>query len=445
MSDKNTRRRGRSANPNPTNFNQEENSEPQDFACPICEVNFNLEENIPLTLPCGHIICKLCLEETQQLSKRKICPLDKKEYNNFQKNQYIANFIEKTKKFVCKMHKKQRIKYYCEYDNSYFCQLCKPDHSDDCHNVHKFIPDDSIFKELEFLNSRILNRKQSLNDELKKIHDCRLLLVSKNKEQIIQIESYISDFIARLNKLKEGFIEKIQKFYADQFDIIEKGKMAINNEFMNLEDIQKDVTALNEIKDKTNLIYEDVLEKKMQVLQKWEKQLKFSSTRESNYLNRVSEANISLQSFSTIEKSLMKCQFDFLEKNDDLSATRFSSGDERNNSSRKVNSERKYLSNSSVDSNRKKESKRKGSDPTVPNEKMNIETQLNKVEKKPLILTEKPPVLFLPINNIKKRTFEKKGNSFRQQNTTQFNTFLTNTNNDGNKNFNKNKKALVAL
>ena len=74
---------------------------------------------------------------------------------------------------------------------------------------------------------RILSKKGELNEELKKIKDYRLLLISKNKEHINQIETFISDFIKELSKFKDRYTEKIQLFYKNQFEIIEKGSIGI--------------------------------------------------------------------------------------------------------------------------------------------------------------------------------------------------------------------------
>ena len=42
------------------------------FNCPKCKIKFDQSRKIPLTLPCGHIICKECLS----ISDKLICPID---------------------------------------------------------------------------------------------------------------------------------------------------------------------------------------------------------------------------------------------------------------------------------------------------------------------------------------------------------------------------------
>lgn len=426
---------------NINNFNDSSSSNTDDLICPKCLKDFNLDNNIPLTLSCGHIICKSCLINLSNKSKKKICPLANEEYTTYQICQSIAEFIEQERKFVCKNHHNNRIKYYCEYDNNYFCSKCRANHLGEQHRIHNFIPDKSFFNELNFLNSRISEKKINLNEELKKIQDCRLILLSKNKEHITQIENYITGFIDNLNKFKENFIEKIQSIYSGQLDLIEKGNIVIHDEFMYLEDIQNDINYLEEIKNKSHLIFENVLEKKKQVLQKWEKQLKISSQRDGKLINNLSYPVISFNTSFNFEKILVNSHFEFFEKKEELSP-KYSNYDEPIAIARKVNSERKNQSLSSLESNGKKEKvkiKRKGSEPTTDTEKKTIEIQLSNVPQKPIIITDHASRLFLP--NTTKRTFEKRGNSFRQQNT-----MPTNEVNGNGKNFNnKLKKALGSL
>ena len=43
------------------------------LSCPVCEKTFDLQaKRLPISLGCGHTICRLCLSNLQ----RKVCPFD---------------------------------------------------------------------------------------------------------------------------------------------------------------------------------------------------------------------------------------------------------------------------------------------------------------------------------------------------------------------------------
>ena len=43
------------------------------LSCPVCEKTFDLQaKRLPISLGCGHTICRLCLSNLQ----RKMCPFD---------------------------------------------------------------------------------------------------------------------------------------------------------------------------------------------------------------------------------------------------------------------------------------------------------------------------------------------------------------------------------
>ena len=40
--------------------------------CPVCENGFELKTRLPISLACGHTVCKTCLANLQ----RSVCPFD---------------------------------------------------------------------------------------------------------------------------------------------------------------------------------------------------------------------------------------------------------------------------------------------------------------------------------------------------------------------------------
>lgn len=72
------------------------------ISCEKCEEEFNQEHKIPLILPCGHTICRKCIESIMSKLGYVRCPIDaKRHYNDikhFPKNLNLISLIEKHSK-----------------------------------------------------------------------------------------------------------------------------------------------------------------------------------------------------------------------------------------------------------------------------------------------------------------------------------------------------------
>lgn len=97
--------------------------------CKSCGKDFNLKTNKPLILPkCGHTYCNKCISKNLKLNKYMICPLDEKEYQEFEIEDFPLNkdmiiFLTNKKKILCREHKKC-LDYYCITDLKEICALC---------------------------------------------------------------------------------------------------------------------------------------------------------------------------------------------------------------------------------------------------------------------------------------------------------------------------------
>ena len=65
--------------------------------CDNCGSNYNVSTHIPYYLPCGHSICKMCLDEIWEKSFNIRCPLDNYEKLGHKKyipkNEYIISLL----------------------------------------------------------------------------------------------------------------------------------------------------------------------------------------------------------------------------------------------------------------------------------------------------------------------------------------------------------------
>ena len=56
--------------------------------CPVCENGFELKTRLPISLACGHTVCKTCLANLQ----RSVCPFDQV-LTSFYSECNITNYV----------------------------------------------------------------------------------------------------------------------------------------------------------------------------------------------------------------------------------------------------------------------------------------------------------------------------------------------------------------
>ncbi len=122
------------------------------FNCPICWLKYNKTIRLPITLSCGHVVCKLCINSLMINSNTLICSLDKSNINVDPNNLPICYTImdhmpeDNPSEFVCKNHPNKRIKYTCTNDNENLCTKCMQKHKKCQHNLINFGPKSKFSK-----------------------------------------------------------------------------------------------------------------------------------------------------------------------------------------------------------------------------------------------------------------------------------------------------------
>ena len=107
------------------------------FSCPICWLKFSQSDREPITLSCGHVICKECITKLYNNNSVQ-CSLDKKmiqlDLNDLPICYTILDHLPtEASDFSCKAHPTKKIRYNCSYDSEYFCSKCLPLHTKSPH------------------------------------------------------------------------------------------------------------------------------------------------------------------------------------------------------------------------------------------------------------------------------------------------------------------------
>ena len=132
--------------------------------CSICAFNFNNIERLPICLPCGHTVCKVCVYSLKHSLLTGICPYDRKEYFFIQELLPINFSLLYTENIeeirACAVHGYEIVAYCIDHENL-LCGKCLISHL-----THNFIDIESDQAK------EIALKKSVLFDEIsKKIED----------------------------------------------------------------------------------------------------------------------------------------------------------------------------------------------------------------------------------------------------------------------------------
>ena len=133
------------------------------FNCPICWLKYDKLIRLPITLSCGHVICKLCINSLMINANTLICSLDKNSITVDPNNLPVCYTIidhmpeDQSSEFVCKLHPNKRIKYSCSNDNEYLCSKCIQKHKKSHHEIINFYPKSRFFMFENFFIQNKLN------------------------------------------------------------------------------------------------------------------------------------------------------------------------------------------------------------------------------------------------------------------------------------------------
>ena len=340
---------------------EQENSEENIYKCPNCNQNYSIDNNkIPLILPCGHIICKKCLIEISNINQFISCPIDTKiftqEIYTFKIFQPFLQKIQKKnelKEFICSIHNDKKIKYICEYDNETFCSKCLINHNQHPHKILNFEPNkERINNEIEIVFKQINLLKEEFNSKNKKLDEFQNILKKKLEEETLKLKNEIKTIINSFIEIQKLYEEKILNFYNFQCDKIEESKLNINLISNEIKLLNEKINSFqNKYKYKMNIIYNEIIEEKNNIIYNYE-QLKrkniinankyeetfeelqlpkiiFNENLKKNFIQNI----IILDSENYLNKIRNNIEKDILEKRSESS--------EKNYSNKKINSLRK--------------------------------------------------------------------------------------------------------
>ena len=176
---------------------------PEDLICPNCSLTYSLEENKPMNLACGHLLCDSCISLNLETTSNIQCPFNCNLTSNPEALTVNSETIEKIKSInsgqYCFKHNIAS-ELLCFNCREIVCEECINDHPK--HNVKSVLDpaaNDLIQKSLNSLSlyqknleenlktlTKTYERFQSLQKSLQEIVDERKDLITENSENLVK-------------------------------------------------------------------------------------------------------------------------------------------------------------------------------------------------------------------------------------------------------------------
>ena len=201
--------------------------------CSRCSNEYNNIDRKPLSLPCGDAFCEKCIFELYDKREHIIkCPSHKKEIQiEFNKIPLCTKILLNLKKatfndykdnsLYCIRHAKNKLKFFCEKDESFLCINCVNYHNG--HNYVEFkLNKDNFSHEINLLKNNFEKIKNQYLDDKNKINNFVSLIKKHINEQTYKINNYFTSLLNIINEKKKDYILKINNFLQENFQNLEK-------------------------------------------------------------------------------------------------------------------------------------------------------------------------------------------------------------------------------
>lgn len=202
------------------------------FECGLCSFRYDETVHRPLNLPCGHVFCESCLTHLSQSDSLR-CPVHKEKLTLQVKDLppalTIFKFLlqAKPKEFSCAVHAK-KIRYRCKVDNRYLCHACILEHAGAGHYVENCVVTVQSVKAQSEDVRKLLTRKSTIFQDLKKSIDSEERKVKSNCEtQIRTINTVYDEAVSLLNSKRRELVATLKDNLNRQMQVIdgEKGRV----------------------------------------------------------------------------------------------------------------------------------------------------------------------------------------------------------------------------
>jgi len=168
----------------------------KDLTCPICFLPFEIEENLPVSVNCGHTFCSVCLKK---IDKCAICQMKFLERQTFSKSILILSFLRSNSKVKkCAFHHKT-FEGFCLEKKKFVCFDCLVD-------KQKIISMKDLEEKVDQLTTITLKAQESYKTQVEK------LIRTEQENFKMHIDHLLYEEVCYVPVLKERLYKEIQDF-----------------------------------------------------------------------------------------------------------------------------------------------------------------------------------------------------------------------------------------
>ncbi|CAG9312998.1 TRIM65 [Blepharisma stoltei] len=234
-------------------------SEPSIFECSICLTPFNSSNRAPMSLPCGHVFCKLCI--SQYSCTFSACPNDQTPHPPLDKLPLCLNILHNLPKPLikvtcCTAHPRRQIKYKCRVHNTCLCSECVLLHAGPGHELLLFkVNTEKLREDIKELADTTDSVAKDAEKALQEYVVMSKKLSSFYENQISRVNSAFEVAIRQIVSRQKELVEGLRKHLRDQQNALDMKK---NKCSMSLEKAKGWSTKLHNLsKDLGDMTYDE--------------------------------------------------------------------------------------------------------------------------------------------------------------------------------------------
>lgn len=214
------------------------------LSCQICLQKYNMKERAPLSIPCGHSLCRSCASGLIQSGKRK-CPFDNKPFecrnvDSLSKNFSLLDLLEAEKANIqrpdvrfCDQHQKKKTKFFCKSHTAFVCSECLLA----AHLGHEIIPARPLI-----LGQNVAKEVMNTKEQVTKIKEQADALLKTMEESYLREKELIE---AAKKKLIEEAESLAASYQEDNEKEIERIRVAHRNLIAGIEEEEKALSVID--------------------------------------------------------------------------------------------------------------------------------------------------------------------------------------------------------
>lgn len=194
--------------------------------CEQCLHAYDQRERVPLSLPCGHVVCRECVRAGTAGDKGR-CPVDKAVWQGGVEKLPVClpllSELQRVKQrpVSCPQHPSKRIRFHCKAHQAFLCSVCIIAHTGEGHEVVSYSATrDAQRKETEAV---YLAAQETVGEVREAMEDHIALerrAATHTQTQVQRVTTVFDSAAQKLTQRKAELIDTLRRFQKDQLLVL---------------------------------------------------------------------------------------------------------------------------------------------------------------------------------------------------------------------------------